>query len=330
MNKLPRWRGFNLLERFSVSRGNPPFEEEDFDWMEEWGFNFVRLPMDYRCWIVEGDVKRIDEKGLKGIDAAVELGRQRGIHVNINFHRAPGYSVNKEAEEPFNLWTDEEAQAACELHWRAFAARYRGIPADDLSLNLFNEPGQMDRNGLTRESHEAVVRRMVKAIHEEDPGRLVVVDGVQWGRVPLPELADLPIAQSTRFYEPGWLTHHKASWVNADQAAPDPVWPRTDPDGKVFGLDHLREYFRPWKELIDSGVGVHAGEGGAFSHTPHDTVLAWLRDALTAMQEIGIGWALWNLRGPFGIVDSQREDVDYEPFHGHRLDREMLELLLEF
>ena len=26
------------------------FREDDFRWMRDWGFNFVRLPMDYRFW----------------------------------------------------------------------------------------------------------------------------------------------------------------------------------------------------------------------------------------------------------------------------------------
>lgn len=330
MNRLPRWRGFNLLEKFQAGSGRKPFVESDFNWIADWGFNFVRLPMDYRCWISEGDVNNLDEDVLMEIDEAVEYGRQRHIHVNINFHRAPGYCVNRAELEPFNLWTDEPAQAACEFHWRAFAARYRGIPAEELSFNLVNEPARVGQRGMTRENHEGFVRRMAKAIHEEDPDRLIIIDGIEWGRTPLPELADLPIAQSTRFYEPGWLTHHRASWVNAPKDAPDPAWPRRDPNGKVFDVDHLREYWRPWKDLIGKGVGVHAGEGGSYCYTPHDTVLAWLRDALTVMRELNIGWALWNLRGSFGIVDSQRADADYESFEGHQLDRKLLDLLLEF
>ena len=42
---------------------------------------------------------------------------------------------------------------------------------------------------------------------------------------------------------------------------------------------------------------------------------------------MGIGWALWNLRGDFGVMDSGRADVEYEDFRGHKLDRRMLELL---
>ena len=48
--KLPRWRGFNLLEKFRLDGGNHPFIEEDFELMADWGFDFVRLPMDFRCW----------------------------------------------------------------------------------------------------------------------------------------------------------------------------------------------------------------------------------------------------------------------------------------
>ena len=44
----------------------------------------------------------------------------------------------------------------------------------------------------------------------------------------------------------------------------------------------------------------------------------------------GLGWALWNLRGRFGILDSGREDVAYDDFRGHKLDRKMLELLRRY
>ena len=38
---------------------------------------------------------------------------------------------------------------------------------------------------------------------------------------------------------------------------------------------------------------------------------------------------MWNFRGSFGILDSGREDVDYEPWRGHSLDRKMLDVLLD-
>ena len=47
--RLPRWRGFNLLEKFAYDN-NQPFLESDFAQIAELGFNFARLPMSYRCW----------------------------------------------------------------------------------------------------------------------------------------------------------------------------------------------------------------------------------------------------------------------------------------
>jgi endoglucanase len=52
-----------------------------------------------------------------------------------------------------------------------------------------------------------------------------------------------------------------------------------------------------------------------------------MTDLLEVMQQRAIGWAMWNFRGPFGILESGREDVTYDDHHGVPLDRAMLELL---
>ena len=121
-SKLPRWRGFNLLEKFTADRQGP-FREADFEWLREWGFDFVRLPLSYRCWADAGDWLKLKEEALKEIDQAVEFGRKQGIHVNLNFHRGPGYCVNP-PKEPLDLWSEESALKACAFHWAHFAKRY--------------------------------------------------------------------------------------------------------------------------------------------------------------------------------------------------------------
>jgi endoglucanase len=361
--KLPRWRGFNLLEKFIANRQNAPFLESDFAWMAEWGFNFVRLPMSYRCWSDPRDWRKIDEPVLQEIDQAVAFGQQHGIHVCLNFHRAPGYSVDRSLQEPFNLWTDTEALEACTYHWRHFAARYRSVPNRALSFDLLNEPGlKSDATGefLDDASYVRVVNALVEGIRAESPDRLIIADGLAWGRIPIPALVSLGIAQSTRGYEPIELTHWKARWMHGSDAWPLPTWPLVNPperieafrrqlanDRQVFhsneivirhahdelaaepwGRDRLRhQLIAPWKELEGMGVGVHVGEWGCFNKTPREACLGWMRDLLPCWTEAGWGWALWNFRGEFGILDSERADVKYEHFRGHQLDREMLELL---
>jgi len=318
---LPRWRGFNLLEKFTKRReGNPPFNEVDFQWMEQWGFDFARLPMSYLCWADSADWLKIREDELKHIDEAIELGRKHQVHVNLNLHRAPGYCVNP-PKEPFDLWTDEKALDACAFHWAYFAKRYHGISNDRLSFDLLNEPPD-----VKEESYVKVVKRLCEAIRAEDPQRLIIADGLRWGGDPVLGLAELRIAQSTRGYYPMQVSHYKASWVRGDQW-PEPTWPLQE-NGRTINKERLRkERIEPWQRLEKQGVGVHVGEWGVFNRTPHKVALAYMRDYLELWKQAGWGWSLWNLRGSFGVIDSGREDVVYEDFQGHKLDRAMLEVL---
>jgi endoglucanase len=322
-NRLPRWRGFNLLEKFITwPKGNPPFEEADFALVQEWGFNFVRLPLSYHCWADSNDWFNLREKELKHIDEAVKWGGSHSVHVNLNLHRAPGYCVNP-PKEPLDLWTEDKALDACAFHWAHFAKRYKGIPNERLSFDLLNEPGD-----IAEEKYVRVVRRLVEAIRAEDPRRLIIADGLRWGREPVPGLIDLQIAQSTRGYDPVEVSHYKAGWMHGSDTWPEPTWPLTRKDGRVVNRQTLyRDRIEPWKALEAKGVGVHVGEWGAYNQTPHAVALAWMKDNLALWGDAGWGWALWNLRGDFGVLDSKRADVNYEKFRGHQLDRQMLELL---
>jgi len=319
---IPRWRGFNLLDMFTMrSRGD--FQEDDFKWIRDLGFNFIRIPACHRIWIEDNDDFKLREPMLEKLDRAIELGGKYGLHVCLNFHRGPGYSVNQEFKEPFNLWKDQQALDAFCFQWQAMAQRYRGISRDKLSFNLINEPaGESER--MSRADHERVVRAAVAAIRDVSPSRLVIADGINWANEPLPELINLGIAQSCRAYQPMFISHYKASWVNSENF-PEPAWP-----GNGWDRKRMEEQYRKWADLAKQGVGVHCGEGGAFNRTPHNVVLVWLRDVLEILTGHGIGLALWNFRGSFGIIDSGRSDVAYEDFNGHKLDRKLLSLLQEF
>ncbi len=465
-----RWRGFNLLEMFYY-RGQPTsFKEEDFKLISGLGFNFVRLPMDYRFWIQGGNWEAVDETRLEPIDQAIAWGKKYGVHVQLCFHRAPGYTVAKPSE-PRDLFSDEEALRVCCKHWSLFARRYKGIPSREVSFNLFNEPGEVEEAAYAK-----VAGALVAAIRAEDPDRFIVADGIAWGGRPAQSLFRLGIGQAMRGYKPMSISHYLASWVGTP--TDEPVWPPPQavsplygpakaplnvplviervPEGiltlqpgmvsgrlrlrvaaddavvlecdldpkqgaagwtnvvyksewkisqgrclselsvalpkgaqrlsvsipsgdwaqlskvtlagksgqaaslrfeqtwgktnRVFrfmgfgaspafqsgedacdGLAYLRQnVITPWQPAFDAGVFAMVGEFGAFKHTPHPLVLKWMEDNLKLWHESGLSWALWNFRGAFGILDSERADVRYEEFHGHKLDRKMLDLLQKY
>jgi endoglucanase len=334
-----KWRGFNLQEKFTDrpdewatmdpewGRHNERFVETDFEWMAHWGFNFVRLPMSYRCWTDPNDPYRLFERTLKEIDQAVHWGRQYGLHVCINFHRAPGFCINWAlSPEPWNLWTDAKALDIFTFQWHRFAERYKGIPGDQLSFNLVNEP-----NRCTATQYARTMRSGVQAIRSADPNRLVMIDGL-FGEAMLPvvELATLPHAvHSTRGYAPFKLSHYLAPW--AGKPTKLPTWPLLDGIRVEWNTEVLNRWcVRPWVEFQQLGARIFVGEWGCWNRTPHQVTLAWMRDFLSLWKQNGWGWALWCFRGSFGILDSNRADVRYENWRGRKLDRRMLELLQEF
>ena len=324
---LPRWRGFNLLDFFNLN-STGEVAEDDFRWMAEWGFDFARVPMCYTLWIEDDDPTKFYEPMLEKIDRAVALGDKYGIHVSLNFHRAPGYCVNPGRVEPFDLWKDQTALDAFCRHWGVFAQRYAGISSQRLSFDLVNEPSAPSA-AMTRDDHARVISAAVAAIRAIDPQRRIIIDGVSWGNDPCPELAGLAVAQSCRAYLPMGISHYRASWVGGENF-PAPAWPGGWQWGESWDRARLAQHYQQWAELAAQSIGVHCGEGGAFMHTPHDVFLRWFRDVLEILTSHNIGYSLWNFRGAFGILDSARTDVDYEDWHGHKLDRKLLNLLREF
>ncbi len=341
-DRIPRWRGFNLQGRFGWP-GHPydgrAFEESDFAIMAEWGFDFARLPLSYWVWGSREDWTIIREAPLKEVDRAIDLGKQYGIHINLNLHRIPGYCINGRELEPADLFSGrkterDKALTAAVFHWKNFARRYKGIPNRRLSFDLINEPPKMrSYEGYLEERYVEIVTALVGGIREEDPNRLIFADGLNIGQSPVLGIVDLGLVQSTRGYLPKALTHYTANWVPKDEfeTMALPTWPLKDDQGHIWDRDRLKqEYIERYKPLVDKKVQIHVGEWGAFNKTPHSAVLAWMEDSLSLWKEAGWGNSMWNLRGTFGVLDSGREDVQYEDFKGHKLDRKMLELLRKY
>jgi endoglucanase len=329
--RIPRWRGFNLQGGSGGGKALA-FRESDFEWMAEWGFNFARLPLSYWSWSSPKDWMTIDDNALKPIDEAIEMGRRHGIYINLCLHRIPGYCVNGRELEPDQLFDSPRdsmlrALGAARHHWGHLAERYRDIPSSRLSFDLLNEPPFLP----DQSRYVEVARGLIGAIRAKSPDRLIVADGADLGQTPVLGLADEGIVQSTRGYLPKMISHYTANWVPAREfeSLAKPTWPMVDKNGVLWNREKLRaELITKWKPLTDLGAPVHVGEWGCFTQTPHDVCLAWMGDLLALWKEAGWGWAMWNLRGGFGIVDSNRVGVQYEDFRGHKLDRKMLDLLV--
>lgn len=323
--------GFNFQWMVSKDRraAPGPADEKALDFLAGAGFNFVRLPTDYRFWTNGFDYLHPDEAVFAYLDGYLAACRARGLHLSLNFHRAPGYCINANHLERDNLWVDKNAQAAFVFLWQTLAARYKEVSSRDLSFDLLNEPPRIGQYGMTRENHTALIRRTVDAIRAISPQREMVIDGLDGGYLAMPELADLGVIHSGRGYAPHAISHYQAEWWPEWRTAPEnPAWPGLVFDGRVWNRDALREVYQPWREVEAQGAPIHIGEMGCFNRLPNAVALAWFKDLLGLFHEHGWGFAFWNFEGPFGIVDHGRAGAHYEMFHGYKVDRELLDLIL--
>jgi endoglucanase len=355
----PRWYGFNLLEYFSTDtdwmkyfpyQNDGQFKEDDFRWIRDWGFNWVRLPMDYRFWTDPGDLLKIREKQVEPIDRAIKLGQKYRVHVNINLHRAPGECILDMMDEKVtgihitkeknSVYNDRATLEAFVHQWSFFARRYKGIPNEQLSFNLVNEPIEWDDTANTgadklraamkgSEGYVHVAREAIAAIRAEDPQRLIVTDGYKGGGEVIPQLYDTKVMQSCHDYFPVQLTHYHNPWARPmGDNVPLPTWPLQDATGHVIvDKQTVIKLFAPWSEAAQAGIPLHFGEMGCDKNTPPAVVYAWYNDSLDVINGLRSGWALWNFRGPFGILDTGRAGTDFKKWHGHQLDAKLLSLL---
>lgn len=344
-NKLPKWKGFNLLDFFSPdpSRAREATQEQYFQWMSDWGFDFVRIPMAYPAYlkfdrtkpIPLNRIRKVDKQAIEKVEQLVYLAHKHGLHVSLNLHRAPGFCVNAGFEEPYNLWQDEQAMKDFAWHWKFWARRFKNISRDKISFDLLNEPCVREdmndqhskRSAIPGEMYRKMALAAQQAIHSQNPDHLIIADGNNVGSDVIPEITDLDIGQSCRGYNPAIISHYKAPWVyKTAEGLPIPKWPGQVGD-QYLSRAMLEKMYAPWIKLVEQGVGVHCGECGCWNKTPHDVFLAWFTDVLDILSTNGIGFALWEFKGSFGLIDSGREDVDYEDWYGHKLDRKLLKLL---
>lgn len=345
-NRLPKWKGFNINDFFQpdpyyVGASTP---EEFFRWVADWGFDFIRMPVaypfylnleDHQKYIHGDDVYKINERKVNQIEQTIYLAQKYNLHVSLNLHRAPGYCVSTGYNEPWNLFKEKDAVDAFCYHWSMWAKRFKNTSTDKISFDLVNEPCyRADVNNTSSATsaipgsvYRSVAQAATQVIRAENSNYYVIADGNNGGSDVVPELDDLNIAQSCRGYTPFEISHYKAPWVYADAAyQPTPLWPGTV-SGRYFSRATLEEYYKPWINLVNQGVGVHCGECGCWNQTPHDVFLAWFNDVLDILTSNGIGFALWELKGDFGILNSNRPDVQYEDWYGYKLDKKLLTLM---
>lgn len=326
------WRGINIGGYLSQCKHERRHYEDwiarsDIERIAGWGFDHVRLPVDYE--VLQDEAGTGIPEGYGFIERVIDWCEDAGLDVIIDLHKTYGYNFNNAGDATRNnLFSCEELKLRFINLWRDIAARFAS--RKNVAFELLNEVVE-DENA---EPWNELIKRAVAAIREAAPERAIIYGGICWNSAATLRLLNKPADANTvftfHFYEPLLFTHQKAGWViNMDMsravAYPDDfeLYKRESAtlgaqgetlahvSAREIGVELIRELISPAVQAAkEAGVQLYCGEFGVIDEAPVPDTLRWFKDVDSVFREEGIGCAVWSYKEMnFGIADAHYDAI---------------------
>ena len=332
-------RGTNVSHWLSQSeeRGEARrqhIHEDDFERLEQLGFDFVRIPIDeVQFWDEEGN--KLPE-AWELLDSALQWAGKHHLRAIVDLHiiRSHYFNAANEGDKAANtLFTSEKAQQDLINLWYQLSDVLKGYSTDSVAYEFMNEPVADEH-----EQWNQLVAKVHKALREREPKRTLVIGSNRWQGyetmkyLKVPE-GDKNIILSFHYYNPMILTHYGAWWtplgkykgkVNYPgvlvskedyEAAPDSIKEALEPfTTQEWNIDRIRADF---KDAIDVAkkynLQLFCGEWGVYEPVNRDLAYKWYKDMLSVFDEFDSAWTTWCYDADFGFWDQAKHDYKDKP-----------------
>jgi endoglucanase len=303
---------------YSAARTDRYTDAADIALMAKLGFDNVRLSIDPEP-LERGP---LNEEGFNAnflgrLDRAVDAMLANGLAVQIDIHPEEGYKQK--------VRTSNEGVQRFTMLWRRLAAHYASRDPEKVFFEIMNEPGVNDPYRWA-----GIQAAGAAAIREAAPKNTIIATGPNYSDIadlitqsPLP---DGNVIYTFHYYEPHAFTHQGAAWGEpwwvytrgipypATESSMDGALKQVPDPADRFKLEHY--WLDHWdahriRLEIDAAaawgkannVPLICNEFGAYRYvTEPASRMNWIHDVRTALEADGIGWAMWDYRGGFGVV----------------------------
>jgi len=156
---------------------------EDIQFIKSLGLNSIRVPFNWRLFVVDADSTIWSGPGFEMLDRIVRWCHESGLWVILDMHCAPGGQTGDNIDDswgyPYLYESPENQELTTEL-WRRIAARYSNERAV-IGYDLLNEPiaTYFDKRKLNPYL-EPLYKKIVAAIRTADTNHVVFLGGAQW------------------------------------------------------------------------------------------------------------------------------------------------------
>ena len=308
---------FAQASDYSAARLRSYTTADDIALMRTMGFDHVRLSIDGDELLRGAPANGLNASFVTELDAAMNTMLKDGLRVIVDVHPSDQFKRQLRTE-------DAAVTRFCAL-WSALAGHYAQSDPERVFFEVLNEPEFEDA-----EQWKTVQTRAIAAIRQAAPSHTIIATAGHYSGLTdllaFEPVADANVIYTFHDYEPFPFTHQGATWTMAAvrplRSVPYPSSPENIATAvaqeqslvdqhwiDTYGLNRW-DAARIRAELSFAGkwaalhhVPVYCGEFGV--HEPYaDPAMraAWLRDTRTALEEQGIGWAVWDYQGSFAVV----------------------------
>lgn len=305
--------------------------EADIRQIARWGFDHVRLPVDYE--VLEDEAGTVKASGYAYIDEVLLWCQKYNLGLVLDLHRAYGYDFTETGMEGKNgLFADEQLKQRFIRLWENIARHFAG--QNNIAFELLNEVVEQENADGWNELIERTVTA-IRGITKQNP---IIYGGIQWNSVQTLKLLKKPKEENIyftfHFYEPLLFTHQKAYWVKNMDPEKDVPYPESmdyycresevlgyqgetvrKAKSGTMGTEFITEMI---EEAVDAaknaGVSLYCGEFGVIDRAPVEDTLRWFRDVAEVFRTYHISASVWSYKEmDFGLTerhyDSIRDDL---------------------
>ncbi len=176
--------GADEARKFWKSFRDNYITKEDIHFIKSTGLNHIRVPFNFKLFLVEDHPEIWLEEGFKRLNDVIKWCKEENLYVVLDLHAAPGGQTGDNIDDSWSypfLFEDEQAQQTTIALWKKLAERYKDETIV-IGYDLLNEPIPHYRENKEELNKllEPLYKKITSAIREVDSNHIIFIGGAQW------------------------------------------------------------------------------------------------------------------------------------------------------
>lgn len=271
--------------------------KEDIHFLKQSGCNHIRVPFNYRLFVVEDHPDVFLKTGFEYLDKVIQWCREENLYVVLDMHAAPGGQTGANIDDSWGypyLFENKDAQDLTAVLWKQIAKRYANEKII-IGYDLLNEPIAhyfKNKEELNKQL-EPLYKKITVEIRKVDKQHIIFLGGAQWNTnfSVFGKPFDSKLAYTFHKYWMPPVQEQIQEYVNYSKKYNVPIWMGESGENENSWIDSFRVVleknqfgwcFWPYKKM-DSPRGI-----ASFARTAEwDSIITYAKSPRNSFDDYG-------------------------------------------